>query len=174
MRKLLSERERKILFVTLAVIILYPVFNLFLSGAFTKNNDLNKEINLNRVKLRKYLTLLSQKDVIRKRYEKFTSGIKIAGEQADTLVNALAELEGLAKNSDIKIIDLRPQAAKNLGLYREIIIDMRSEGTMEAHLNFIYNLEKSLTYLKIKKIQLTAGPNSQLLEGTLSISHISD
>jgi hypothetical protein len=93
----------------------------------------------------------------------------------DSLVAALSELQNLAKNAKIRIIDLRPQqvAKTNKKSGKEITIDMRAEGSMEGYLKFIYDIENSLWVLHIKKFQLLAKNNSSALEGVFTISQVS-
>lgn len=165
MIKILTRREKIILSLTIGVILFAISFNTLINPVLTRNDTLNKEIELTRTKLSKYLRLLSQKDNIQHTL--------IPGQPADRLVNALSELENLAKQANIRIIDLRPQTPKTLALYKEVPIDLRTEGTLEGYLNFIYDLQNSLFLLKIKRFQLNAKPNSQTLEGIFSISQLS-
>ncbi|MBM3246455.1 MAG: hypothetical protein FJZ13_03895 [Candidatus Omnitrophica bacterium] len=173
MPKILSKREKIILYVAIGVIVFSLGFNFLIAPGLGRNDVLNREISMVRTKLKKYRWLLSQKDYIQNKYNKFSSTLKLPGEQADTLTGALAELENLAKDANVRIIDLRPQPTINPSEYQEIIIDLRAEGTMEGYLKFIYNLENSLSLLKIKRFQLSAKPNNPALEGNFSISRIS-
>lgn len=165
MLRILTRREKIILSLTIAVIIFAISFNTLINPILTKNDTLNKEIELTRTKLSKYLRLLSQKDKIQHTL--------ISSQPADRLVNALSELENLAKQANIRIIDLRPQTPKSLALYKEVPIDLRTEGTLEGYLKFIYSIENSLSLLSIRRFQLNAKPNTQTLEGSFSISQIS-
>lgn len=173
MQRILTKRERLAFFITIGVIIFAVVFNFLLAPILTKNENLNKEINFLRTKLKKYQWLLAQKDYIQDQFSKFSKTYKVSEEQ-DPLVNALSELENLAKEANIRIIDLRPQAtARNVSGYKEISIDLRTEGAMENYLKFIYHLENSLSLLKINKMQLSAKANTAVLEGSFSISQLS-
>lgn len=162
MQRIFTKREKLIFYITAGVIIFTLGFNFLLAPILNKNAALNKEVNFYRAKLKKYLWLLTQKDKIRAKYSKFSSDIKLSGSQEDSLVSAFSELENLANASGIKIIDLRPQ--------KKDLIDLRTEGSMEGYLKFIYNLENSLSLLRIKTFRLTAKPNSSILEGSFSVS----
>ncbi|MBM3253533.1 MAG: hypothetical protein FJZ16_04710 [Candidatus Omnitrophica bacterium] len=173
MERLFAKRERVIFYIAIFVIIFSICFNLLIAPILNKNHMLNKEINAARIKLKKYLQLLSRKEYIQTKYSKFTTTLELSDQEEDTAISALSELEDLAKRANIHIIDIRPQSAsKNLNLYKEIFIDLKTTGTMEGYLNFIYNLENSLSLLKIKKFQLSAKPNSQILEGSFYISQL--
>jgi NhaP-type Na+/H+ or K+/H+ antiporter len=173
MQRILTKREKIILYITIGVIIFSIIFNFLILPVLTKIGLLNKEINLTQTRLKKYTQLLSQKDYIQSKYNKFISRVGVSGRRQDTLVDALSELENLAKEANIRIIDIRPQTPGNINLYKEIIIDLRTEGTMEGYLKFIYNIENSLLLLRIKRFQLNAKPATEALEGSFSISQIS-
>lgn len=173
MQKILAKREKIILCITIGVVIFSIVFNFLIAPVIKKAETLNKEINIIRIKLKKYMRLLAHKDYIQEKYNKFTSGLNLSSASKDTTVSSLSVLEALAKDANIRIIDLRPQTIKNLDLYKEIIIDLRAEGTIEGYLKFIYNIDNSLSLLRIKKFQLNAKPNTQALESNFSISQLS-
>lgn len=171
MPQLLRKREKLIIYSTIGTIIFAVIFNLLIAPALTKNENLNSEIDLVRTKLKKYFWLLRQENHIQNKYNKFSSTFKVSEQQEDTLVSALSELENLTKAANIRIIDIRPQGlAGNLAGYKEILIDLRTEGTMEGYLRFIYDLENSLSLLRTKKFQLTAKTYANLLDGSFSIS----
>lgn len=156
----------------MGVIIFSIGFNYLIAPILTKNENLNREIKINRARLKKYLQLLSQKDYIRNKYNNFFNHLKDSAAKEDTLVSVLSELENLAKASNIRIIDIRPQAPKSMALYKEVLIDLRTEGAMEGYLKFIYNIENSLPPLRIKRLQLNAKPNTSALEGNFSVSQL--
>lgn len=131
---------------------------------------MNKEINTTIAKFKKYARLLSQKEYLQKKYAKFSLNLDLSGQKEDTLINALSELENLAKASSIRILDIRPQVAKTTGLYKEAGIDLRIEGDMQGYIRFIYEVENSLSFFKVKRLQLNVKPNTSLLEGSFSIS----
>ena len=172
MIKILNKREKIVLWLTLGVIIFSLIFNFLIAQVLNKNDNLNKEIKRTQAKLKRSLRLLSQKDYIRSKYSKFLPLDNVSGEPQDTAVSVLSELERLAKSANIRIIEIRPETAKKLGLYKEIFVDLRAEGAMEGYLKFIYDIEHSPLLLKIKKFQVAAKPNTPVLESNLSLSQL--
>lgn len=171
MLRILTKRETSILWLTVAVVIFAIGFNFLSETVLNKNDALNKEISITRVKLKKYLWLLAHKDSIQNKYKQFASLTDLAKEiKKDTLVDVLSELETIARGSNIRILDLRPQSQKDPSSYREALVDLKTEGTLQDYLKFIYNIENSLSLLRIKRLQLNAKPNTQNLEGSFSIS----
>jgi hypothetical protein len=173
MQKLLSKREKLIGYLTVGAVVAAILFNFLVVPILSKADSLNREVNYNRAKLTKYLWLLSQKEYLQNKYGKYPSVIKAPSQQQDSAIGALSTLEGLAKGADIRIIDLRPQGSASSAAAKGSPVDLRTEGTMEGYLKFIYDLENSLSLLKIKEFQLSAKPNSKFLEGNFSIYQLS-
>jgi hypothetical protein len=175
MLKVLTKRERLILYLTAGVIFFSLAFNFFLAPFLSRNSLLNRQITLTRQKLKKSLRLLSQRDSLQARYNKLSLHSQLPASRGDIVVATLAELENIARSSGIRIIDLRPEdlSRGGSGIYEEIAVDLRAEGEMEGYIKFIYNLENSLSLLRIRRFQLSAKPKSSLLDGSFSISSIS-
>jgi hypothetical protein len=173
MLKILNKRERITLGLTVAVIMLSFAFNFLALPVLKQNYILNREIIASRAKLAKYLRLLSQKEAIQDKFQKFSDTYKISLKQEDALVSALTEIQNLAQKAEIKIVDIRPQVGpKSATFYKEATFDLKTEGEMEEYLNFVYSLENSLSLLKIKRFVLTARPNTTVLEGSFTISQV--
>lgn len=173
MQKLFSSREKAIFYAVIYIAAFSVLFRFIFVPAFSRNEYLNKEVRASLMKLKKYNRLLKDKQEIISRYEKFSPGFKLADEEArqDPLASALSELQKLSSASNVRIIDIRPQAAtaKKSG-QKELIIDMRAQGRMEEYLRFIYNIETSASLLNIDRLQFLAKPNTEYLEGIFSIS----
>lgn len=167
---MLNKREKLALFATMGVIIFSVVFNIFIAPVLNKNAGLNKEIYISRLKLKRYLRLLSQKGLLQEKYNKWAANSELPEAERTDTVSMLAELKSIANNSNIQLIDIRPEGLTDSGTRRQAIIDVRTEGDIEGYLKFIYTIENSLTLLKIKKMQLNFKPDSQTLEGDFAIS----
>ena len=174
MQRILNKREKIILYITISVIGFSAIFNFLVAPLAKKNELLNGEINITRVKLKKYILLLSQKGSIQNAYNKFSATFKAPAHKEHAPVAVLSELENLAKGSGINLIDIKPQAPKNSGLqYKEIFVDLKTEGPIEGYLKFIYSIERSLSLLRVKAFRLNSKPNTPALEGNFSISQLS-
>jgi len=159
-----------ILGLTIFAAVSSVVFNFVIAPVLKKNDDLNKEITKTKMKLKKYMLLLSQESYVKGKYSKFSSVLQGLPEDKDSLVAALSELELLAKSANVRIIDIRPQGMKDVASSKEVFIDFRAEAGIGDFLRFIYDLENSLSLLRIKRFQLVAKPNTQIIEGSFSVS----
>ena len=170
MLKILTGREKTIFYFTAGVIVFALAFNFLLMPLFARFSRINKEIALTRMKLVKYSWLLSQKDALMAKYAVGVSSGNTSG-QDDPLLSGLSTIEGLAQQSNIRIIDIRPDTqVKSRGQHKEALIELRAEGGAKGFFAFIYKLENSLSLLKIKKFQLSLRPGNQALEGRFTIA----
>lgn len=169
MTQTFKKREKALLYITVFIVIFSIAFKLFISPALDKNDALNKEISFTRLRIKKYLKLLSQKDYLRSKYEKFSLRLKDIEAEGETFVSVLSELEGLARDSGTRITDMRP-LTKSSASGKEMLVDLKTEGTVEDCMKFIYEIENSPRLLTIEKFQLRAKPGTHVLEGIFSIS----
>jgi hypothetical protein len=170
MPQLLNKREKIILYALIGILILGSAMNFFIMPFLNKNEAMNREIGLQRIKFVKYSRLLRQKGAISERYNNTFSYSQDPGQNEDTLVATLAELEGLAKASDIRIVEIRPEQGSGVRRANDATIVLRAESDMEGYFNFLHSLENSASLLTVKKIMLAAKPSSAVLEGTFYLS----
>ncbi len=171
MSKMMSKREKGVLVLAGAVIVLSALFNYVVLPLLSRNDILNKRIVVTRAKLKRYVRLLARRDQIVQAYGTLMAG----GSSADAKsgASAYSELEAFAQTANIRIIDVRPQAAHQADGYTETVIDVRAEGTLEGYLSFIYSLQGSLSMFHVNRLQLTAKSSSPLLESNISLLHYS-
>jgi hypothetical protein len=167
--RILSSREKTVIALTLTVTLGSLLYNFLIGPLLDKNKQLDTEINFVRSKLVKYRRLLKQQDGIRQVYDKYASDLKLADVGQDALVSILSELEAFAQSGPIRILDIRPQNTPQ----KAVQVDLRTEGTIEGYCKFMYDIENSSLILRIKRLQLTVKPNSDLLEGSFSIIQVS-
>jgi len=173
MLRLLTSREKWIFYAASGIIIFALLFYFVIDPVFKENYSLNREINLTRVKLRKYMQLLSQKDYILAKNNKFSLDPAFYGQTENMPMVILSELEKLAGLAGMKIVDMRQEVPLDASGAKDAVINLKTEADMEGYLKFIYDVENSLALLKIKRFQINAKPNSQVLEGTFSIVPLS-
>jgi len=173
MKRLLSKREKIVLWATILIVGSSILFSTVLDPFFSKNADLYQQIGSTKRKLQKYLWLLKQKDVLDKGFSGSPLSKSFFNTEQDNVIDALAVLEDLATESGIRIVDLRPNFSNRTKTSSAVSsIELRSEGTIEGVLKFVYLLENSASALKIKKMQISSKSNSSYLEARFTIAQI--
>jgi len=173
MKRLLSKREKVVLWATILIVGSSILFATVLDPFLTRNAGLNRQIGATKKKLQKYLWLLKQKDILDKSFSGSPLLKNFFTLDQDNVIDALAILEDLATESGIKIVDLRPNFSNKTKISSAVnSIELRAEGTIEGVLKFVYLLENSGSALKIKKMQISSKPNSSYLEARFNIAQI--
>lgn len=170
-KKLFTKRERIIFYFAIGAVVFSIFFVSVIFPALQKAEQLNKEIAVGRARVKKYIRLLSRKDYIRNKY---AADYKPAITSQDRGLSVLSVIEKIAKESDIQLIDIRPQSQREISQDKEneIFMDIKTEGGLQGHMRFIYAIENSLFILRIKRMQLEIKPGVQTLEGRFSVSQL--
>ncbi|MDD2702656.1 MAG: hypothetical protein PHC33_01440 [Candidatus Omnitrophica bacterium] len=169
--RIISKRESIVLFITIGVV----GFSIFLNSALVpvlhKNEMLNKKVALSKRKLMSYRRLLSREGKIKNEYSRFFSGVTGLGEQGDTYVAVLYILENLAEESGIRIVDIRPRGSTGgVSFEKNTLFFMRTEGSLEGYVKFMYELENPLSLIRIKSFQLGVKPDARIFEGSFLVA----
>lgn len=162
-----------LLYGAVCVLFSYFFLRVIIFPMIKRYSELNSEIRVNRLKLQKYARLLSQKDSILAKNDSLSKIMILSKEEGSSSVSALSELENLAKNANILILEIRPQSVKSTSLHKEMDIELKTEGGLRDYLKFMYDIEHSLSLLTVKKLKLSSQPNTQTIEGLFSISQLS-
>jgi len=173
MFKFLSKREKVILSVTGVVILFAVLYNFLISAIIEKYSLLDNQVKIEKARLIKYKQILMRKPAIESKYAALYSNHEVKP-LGDPCVTLLSELERLAVNAGVRIIDIRPQADSALGNNKGMSVDLRLDGTMEGFIKFLYDTEKSFNLLTVKRFQLSARSSTSNLEASISIFQSQD
>lgn len=171
MIKFLSKREKAIFNIAIVIILLALAYNFLIEPLLVKNQDLNAKIKFARLRLNRYKQLLAQKDYLQSEHSKLPKGLTSSKTEEDKLVSLLSGLESLAKDANIRIVEIRPQNTQlESRRKKDIVINLKTEGMMNGYLKFVYLVENSALILNINSFKLNSKPRSTSLEGSFSIS----
>ena len=169
----LSKRERFILYGTVCIVLLLVLDRLVIYPIFSKMDELNKEIKKKEVDIRKNLRILAHKDSIleeRKRYASFLTSSKSEEEEMTSL---LKEIEGLANNSSIDLVDMKPAGLQKEGSSERYVINLNCEADMENIVDFMYSIENSEKLLSIEKYKISPkSKDSEIAKCSITIFKI--
>jgi hypothetical protein len=117
MQKILTKREKAILYCTLGIVTLSVFYNFIITPVIRKISLLNIEIHSTKTKLKEYLHLLSQKQALQTKYTSLSASGPVLGAQENSTLITLSEIENMANTANIRILDIRPQLRKEEGSY---------------------------------------------------------
>jgi Tfp pilus assembly protein PilO len=168
-----SKREKTIAYVVVIAISLLVSVRLIVSPIKTKLKEIDKEIETTRKQLERDWGRLEQKEVLTQRYQKYIQYAKVIGSDEEVMAKILSEIEGLASEAAINLIDVKPSPAKKIDFYNQYTIEVKAEGDMTSIVTFLYKLNVSTQLLRAEKVRFTSKErNSPLVKANLIITKV--
>ena len=169
----LSKRERMVFFGAISFVSLMLLDRLVISPVFSKISELNEQIQEKESDIKKNLRILAYKDRILQETKKYASFLASAKSEEEEMVSLLKEIEGLASESSVYLIDMKPAGLKDSGSSGRYVINLNCEAQMEQIVSFMYAVENSNKLLSIEKYRISPKSNeSSVAKCSMSIYKI--
>lgn len=171
----LSRKERTWLIVAGVIILAVFVDRLVLRPIGSTLRRMDQEIVASEKKLSHDLRNINNRAFIEGEYKKYKNFVKkSSASDEENVSNMLAEIEGLARTTGVNLIDIKPQASKQVDFYREYAAEVTIEGSMEQIVAFLHKLNSSAQLLRAVKIRLgTKQKESSVVKASLLVTNIS-
>ena len=168
----MSKREKFIFYGAALFIFLAVMDRLVISPILSKITSLNKEIQEKGAAIKRNTHILSNRDRVSAEKVKYASFLNkfesAAGEDETSL---LKEIETLANEASVYIIDIKPAGAKTGGGYSMYTVKLNCEAQMENVISFMYNIENSNDLLTIINYKITPkSKDSSIASCSMSVS----
>ena len=171
--KSISAREKKWFYGAVIIIAGVLVYIFVVEPIWMKWKSINEEISSKEMKLIKNMKILAQKDIIGKLYGQYAGNIKMKGSAEEETATILREIENIARASQTRITDIKPQKIKDMEFYKEYYIELEAEGQISNLARFIYELRNSAQMLKVRHLRLNPeGSKSDQLKGYMIVTKI--
>jgi hypothetical protein len=150
----LTVNEKNIVSLLTLTLFAFFALDLVIDPAI-KSRGLDTRIQVSLHKLEKYRALVRKKALYR----------SVTSAAAGSANEALAGLEKMARETGIRIIEIRPESGQG---GNELSVSLATEASEENFMRFLYELERS--NLMARRVQLSAKPGSDDLEGSFSLA----
>jgi len=167
----ISQREKYILYISVAVIGLVFIDKVILSPVMKVLDNLDRETLVQEGELEKSVRIVNNEDSITAEYDKNVQNLKKYSSNEEEIAALSSETEELARKTSVLVKNIKPLSTEETGLYIKYKIDVEVETEMPYLMDFIYQLEKSSQLVKVDKISLSPQKkNSPVLKAFLVIS----
>jgi len=170
----LSSRERKILYVVIALLFVLFGYHGVFQPVLSKLGGLDEEIFVFQMKLRKGRIFLRQRDEILEEAQKYPNLERIeAGSDEEELARLLNYIEQTARNAQVSLSDVKPQQVKSDKVSKSYVVELGAESLLNQLIEFIYQLQNSPQLLMIERIEMSPKEdNSPLLRSFVVIKRV--
>ena len=149
----LSKRERQILIVTMAVIMIF-VFDRYM---WTPVMEARRDVHLERQELLNEMEradrLFKQRNRIKDDWNEMKNG-GLSGDASATESGVLNAIGSWAQDSGLTLSSIKPDRENGEGEMQEIIFNLACSGNMNSIGQFLWQVENSALPLKITEFQL--------------------
>ena len=152
----LSKKEKTGIVVAGIIVLLAFSDGLIIRPIRERVTGLNDQIKMRREELKRNLQNLSQKETVSREYEKYARYVTKAGSDEEAVAQILAEVEELARESRVYLVDTKPQPPVEAGFYKEYKAEIEIEGRVDAIVDFLYQLNNSTQLLRAEKLRIAS------------------
>jgi len=152
----LSERERKVFYVTLVIGSLAVSDFLFLGPVLDELELIEAEIENQKISIVRDMRFLSYKDKIMKEGKVFNKYF-VDNVPDDDVVNAdfLSLIEKLATKSNVSLVKSNPSHSNKLKQSNEYYANVDCNGTLSDVISFMHTINSTGELLKVVKFDMT-------------------
>ncbi|MBF0253423.1 MAG: hypothetical protein HQL29_06380 [Candidatus Omnitrophica bacterium] len=152
----LSDKEKKV-FYAACIIVCLALFDRMIIGPIAQETAaIQDRINSQTGLIKKNLLILGYKDKILKKYEDYNKYFSDkALTQEERIAVILNDVEGLADTSGIALTNINPVKTDETSANLEYKLTVECLGTMASFMDFIYNIDKSESLMRVQSFTLT-------------------
>jgi hypothetical protein len=172
--KNMSKRERSIALAAISFVAAAILYNLMIDPVIRSWQELNAEIESKSSALKNQMAMLSARDAIAATYSKFDKYVKSGKSEEETIADTLLYLEGLSRGDSCLVVNIKPIGTKKYVSYKELLIELSSEGSVKQFTKFLYDVENTKNMiLKVRHFILTSKAGQEgALRGNFLISKL--
>jgi len=159
------KKEELILLTAAVIIIALFLTNTAIRKAYFKFSRLEKELILNEEKLLQLDSILKHSQDINSQYENLVAGNKGITDSN----NFLREIEDIANKTNLTILDIKPAAVKNEGLFKTYSIRISAQDEILSVARFLDKLAEKLKIVEVQSLQIKSENKNELPKITLLI-----
>ncbi|TSA56654.1 hypothetical protein D4R42_03055 [bacterium] len=169
----ISKKEKNLFLIAAIFVGFALLYRLVLLPGIGKSRTLNHQIQLKKQMIENSLRLLNQKEDIQRKSQKFANYAKENLSEEEEIAAFLKEIENIAKNSSVQLIDIKPYSAERKDFYIEYRIEIETESDMNQLITLIYNLQNSESLLRVIKFRISPkADNISIVKGYLTITKV--
>lgn len=170
----LSEKEKKILYITIVFVLLAFLDRLFVGPAMEKLKSLESEIESQENLIKRDLRFLSYKNKILRENEDLRKYYTLKSLSEEEIIAAfLKKIEMLASEAKVNLIRVSPSESRQRNGYTEYFATLECDGLLENVAKFAYTIDISGDLLKIVKLDMAPKKaGSDDVTATMAVSKI--
>ena len=150
----LSARETKIMIATAAAVVAAGVFHMIYFPLQDQKLSLNERIMATRLQMDLDHAVLKKASIIDAQYQNYLRRLALAGTQEEAVASILKDIEGIIRELNLDVGDLKPGPVKDEGTHYKFAISLSLNGDLPGLVQFLYALQQEPHYYEVDEIQI--------------------
>lgn len=153
-RRPLSAREKMILVVCLLVVAFYIIY--YFGYQWVKEEMRSQQGNIlqGQKDLKKYAYAVREEKIVEQKLKNYMAVLKQSGSDEQEMTKVLSDIEAVAENAGIKIINMEPGKIKRINFYNYFPVDVQTEGSLKKICEFLYALESKANHFYVDEVRI--------------------
>jgi Tfp pilus assembly protein PilO len=169
----LSQKEKIGLTMALMFLAVASLDRLIVSPIRVRFQRIDQAIRINEKQLAHDLRNVHQEDQIAAQFEKYIPYVEQTGSDEEEVAKILGEIEGLAREANISLANMKPETPKEVDFYKRYAVEIEAEGAMGPLTTFLYQINTSNQLLRVEKLRLDSKANGdKTLKASMLITRI--
>ena len=150
MIRILAQREKNILIVALAMVVLAIIYNSVVRPLLVKNELLDEEIERLQAQWVQAKALAARARIIDEKFDFYLSQFGRAGAKEESVSSALSEIEKVARKTGVQLTDLKPMGVLKGGYDDQLSVRVTSSSEFLKIIRFLYELQLSPYFFNVE------------------------
>jgi len=152
----LSTKEKFGMSIALAFIVIAGTDRLIVDPIYERVQRVNQAIKIGEKQLGHDLRNVHLKEQIEEKFEKYVQYVERSGSDSEESRKFLNEIESLAQQSNVDLVNIQPQTPKTIDFYKEYSVEIEVEGVIDDLTTFLYHIHMSTQLLRVEKLRINA------------------
>ncbi len=167
----LSGRERMVVIAAVSIVAVMMLDRIVVGPIISNIGVLGVRIEEKERTLRAYARILSNEKRVKKEKELYAKYSLKALPSEDELAGLLGEIENLAREADVYLVDSSPSGTEEKGVLKMYLIKVDCNGTVDEIFRFIHSIESSRKLMNIESMRIKpAEKGSEVMKCNLSVA----
>jgi len=169
----LSKKEKIGIFISIGVLTISGLDRLVLTPIRNRIQKIDQSIKISEKQLEWDLRNMNQKESITQEYQKYIQYVSKSGSDAEEVEKILGEIETLARQSAINLVDMKPQSSREIEFYKQYYIEVEVEGEIDVLIKFLHQINVSSLLLRAEKLRMKLQKkDSAVIKSSMLISKV--
>lgn len=155
----LTQREQSIFVVCVLTISVYLIYNGIVKPFQAKIERVEQDIQLGQQQLSQKLKTIQRGKAVSGQYNAYHEAYRQSKSNEEVMSSILAEIEGVARELQLGIFDLKPKRVQRTDFYNQFSVSLTINSEFVDIIQFLHILQSSPHLFEIEQVDFDKGSN---------------